>query len=413
MDVNKKPWPLSTLCGIKEHINTNPDFQRPAVWTKPQKQFLIDTVLRNYDIPKLYWRKVGSKPDRYDVVDGQQRLRAIWEFHAGEFALPKDAEPINGTQIASLKYTDLPDELRIHFDIYPLDIVIITGAEEDIVRDMFLRLQNGTNLKAQEKRNAMPGKMRDFVKHLVSHTFYKSLGFKDVRYTYDHIAAQMTLIELNGGSCNVKNSHLNAMYKAHLDFDAKCDKARKIKRVLDYLLKAFSEKTPELTRYNVVSLYTLTSQLLEKYVVKGREKELRDWFIGFEAYRRKQSKLPEDADAVNPEMVIYHEKISHSTDSKDSIEWRHEFLMENLLEAIPDIELKDPRRDFTQEQRLAIFRRDKGICQLKIKCNGKKCEWDNWEADHVTPWSEGGKTVVSNGQVACPECNKAKSGDIS
>jgi hypothetical protein len=50
----------------------------------------------------------------------------------------------------------------------PLDVVIVDEAvqtdEEDEVRDMFLRLQNGTTLKAQEKRNAMPGTMRNFVK---------------------------------------------------------------------------------------------------------------------------------------------------------------------------------------------------------------------------------------------------------
>lgn len=406
MDSNKKPWPLATVCGIKEDINTNPDFERPAVWTKAQKQFLIDTILRDYDVPKLYWRKVGKNPDKYDVVDGQQRLRAIWEFHAGEFSLAKNAEPINGIQIASFKYTELPNDLRIRFDIYPLDVVVITDAEEDDVRDMFLRLQNGTNLKAQEKRNAMPGNMRDFVKNLVSHSLFESFAFKNTRYTFDHIAAQMTLIELEGGPCNVKNSNLNTMYKKHVDFDVNCSKVKKIKRILDYLHKAFPEKTPELERYNVISLYTLVSHLLEQYVANGREKDLADWFIEFEKYRREQFKLSEDE--ADSEMVIYHEKISHSTDSKDSIEWRHNFLLRNFFEVVPDFELRDTQRNFTHEQRLAIFRRDKGICQLNIKCDGKKCDWDNWEADHIVPWSKGGKTVVSNGQVACPECNEAK-----
>jgi hypothetical protein len=31
-----------------------------------QKQLLVDTILRDYDVPKLYWRKIGSKPDKYD-----------------------------------------------------------------------------------------------------------------------------------------------------------------------------------------------------------------------------------------------------------------------------------------------------------------------------------------------------------
>ena len=406
MESNKKPWPISTVCGIKERIDTNPDFQRPAVWSRPQKQLLIDTILRGYDIPKLYWRKTGSKPDRYDVVDGQQRLRAVWEYHAGAFALPKGTEPIDDSPVASAKYEGLPDDLRIRFDTYPLDVVILSETDEEEVREMFLRLQNGTTLKAQEKRNAMPGEMRDFVKVLAADPFFPNCNFSNSRFTYDHIAAQMTLIELEGGPCNVRNSNLNKMYGDHKSFDASGLKAKKIKRVLDYLLHAFPEKTPELERYNAISLYTLVSSLLERYVVQSRHEAIATWFIGFEAYRREQDKLPDGE--CDPEILVYHDRISHSTDAVDSITWRHDFLLRKFFEAVPDIELKDSQRLFTHEQRLAIFRRDSGMCQLRVKCGGEKCEWGKWEADHITPWAQGGKTVVANGQVACIACNAAK-----
>ena len=406
MDCYKKPWPITTVCGIKSRIDTNPDFQRPAVWSRAQKQLLIDTILNNYDIPKLYWRKVGSSPDRYEVVDGQQRLRAIWDFREGKFALTKDADPIEGAAVAASKYDDLPDDLRIRFDTYPLDVVILHDTDEEEVREMFLRLQNGTTLKAQEKRNAMPGKMRDLVRQLAGHPFFVNCGFKNTRYTFDHIAAQMSLIEISGGPCNVKDANLNKMYKEQDDFDAGGGQAKKIGRVLDYLLKAFPDKTPELERYNVVSLYTMVSHLLERYVVQDRDAELAKWFIEFEAYRRTEDAKPEDQ--CDAEIVSYHDRISHSTDAVDSITWRHEFWLRKLFEAVPDIHLKDNQRLFAHEQRLAIFRRDQGICQLKIKCNGEKCQWDNWEADHKKPWSEGGETIVANGQVACLACNAAK-----
>jgi hypothetical protein len=76
MEISKKPWPILSVCGIKSSIDTNPDFQRPAVWSRSQKQLLIDTILRGYGIPKLYWRKTSSKPEKYDVVDGHLRPRA-------------------------------------------------------------------------------------------------------------------------------------------------------------------------------------------------------------------------------------------------------------------------------------------------------------------------------------------------
>ncbi len=410
MDISKKPLPLTTICGIRKQIDTNPDYQRPAVWSLSQKQLLINTVLQNYDIPKLYWRKIRSNPEKYEVVDGQQRLRAIWEFHSGGFALTNEIEDIDGFSISSKKYEDLPIELRTRFDIYPLDIVIIQTDDEEEVREMFLRLQNGTTLKAQERRNAMSGNMRDFVKELSEHRFFLSCGFDNSRYTFDHIAAQVTLIELEGGPCNVKNANLNKLYKENTNFDKSGQIAKKIRRVLDFLLKAFPEKTPELERYNVISLYTMASNLLERYVFLNRYEDLAKWFIGFETYRRNEIKLSEDD--VDPELISYHEKISHSTDSIDSISWRHEFLLRKFFESIPDIELKDDQRIFTREQRLAIYRREGGICQVKTKCEGVRCTWDNWEADHIKPWSQGGKTTVLNGQVACPECNASKGSGI-
>lgn len=408
MDSSKQPWPIATVFGIQDRIDTNPDFQRPAVWNRSQKQLLIDTILRGYDIPKFYWRRVAKKPDRYDVVDGQQRLRAIWEYLQGEYALHKEAEPIDEHAVASLRYAALPDDLRKQFDIYALDVVVMQDTDEDEVREMFLRLQNGTTLKAQERRNAMPGNMRDFIKNLAQHKFFENCAFSNSRYTFDHVAAQMTLIELNGGPSNVRDANLNAMYEQHKDFDTHGPKAKKIRRTLNYLQEAFPSKTPELKRYSVISLYTMVSDLLEKYVVQNYQKDLASWFIEFELYRVEQASLPEDE--MESEMGVYQEKTRYSTDAVDSISWRHEFLMRKFFETYPKIELKDDQRLFTNEQRIAIFRRDEGVCQVRLECEGVKCEWGKWHADHKVPWTKGGKTIVANGQVACLECNAAKGG---
>lgn len=410
MEMNKKPWPIFSTVGIQSRIDTNPDYQRPAVWSTSQKQLLMDTILKGYDIPKFYWRKIASNPDKYEVVDGQQRLRAIWEFVAGKFKLSKTAEKIGDYEIANKKYSDLPDDIRINFDGYPLDVVVISDSDEDEVREMFLRLQNGTSLKAQEKRNAMPGNMRDFVKELTKHDFFvNSVSFSNKRFDHDLVTAQMCLLEINGEPCNVKNNDLNKMYENYKDFDVTSNVAKKIKRVLDYLYKMFPHKTPELERYNVISLYIVISSLLDKYVIAKRSEEIANWFIEFESYRREQIKMsPDDSDS---EIIAYQDKIGNSTDGFDSLEYRNRYLSRKLFEKITDLEMKDAQRDFDQIQRLAIFRRDNGICQLKIRCNGKKCEWDNWHADHIKPWSKGGKTVVANGQVACPECNLSKGAD--
>lgn len=410
MKPNTKPWPLKSMYGIRHRINTNPDFQRPAVWGLAQKQLLVDSILRDYDVPKLYWKRTGSKPDTYDVVDGQQRLRAVWEFFDGSFKLPKNSDPIDGVSIAGLGYEDLPDELRLGLDVYSLDIIVLETMDEEEVREMFLRLQNGTTLKAQEKRNAFPGEMRNFVKSLVQHPFFTKVGFANSRYTYDLMAAQMVCLELSGSPTNIKNADLNRMYKDYQRFDTKDNEAKAVLRNMNILDSIFTEKTPELERYNVIALYCIIAELDRQYVLSEIKEEFLSWFIGFETIRRTQEETPEDQ--AIPEWMAYKDKISHSTDSEESIRWRMEFMLRHLLEQFPSLSLKDNQREFAHMQKLTIFRRDKGVCRLKLKCEGDRLAWDNWHCDHILPWSRGGKTTVENGQVSCSSCNLSKNNKV-
>ncbi|MFI6165277.1 DUF262 domain-containing protein [Nocardia sp. NPDC051052] len=64
-----------------------PDWQRDEVWSLDHKQLLIDSILNGWKLPKFYFAKTSSDPDEFDVVDGQQRLATIWEFHEGGLRL--------------------------------------------------------------------------------------------------------------------------------------------------------------------------------------------------------------------------------------------------------------------------------------------------------------------------------------
>lgn len=401
---------VRSFCRRRPKINIRPEYQRGAVWSRAQKQLLIDSILHDLDIPKIYLREVNDGFYEEEVVDGQQRLLAIWEFYENSYPLSKDCDPANGKEVAGLKFEALDEDIKDLFEAYELSVVILRQSTKEDVEEMFLRLQNGTSLNAAEKRNAMPGDMKLFVRELAKHPFFDKCGFTNYRFAYDHVAAQMALSELHGGICNLKNTDLEKLYKDNETFDANSAKAKKIKRVLDFLALAFPQKTPELKKFNAISMYLLASQLLETFVVRGREREIGDWFIRFETWRQQDEQKP--VDQREPEMVSYLERTSHSTDSQDSLEFRHRVLLRKLHESIPNLVPLDNRRFFTEEQRLAIFRRDGGICQVRLTCTGKKCEWDNWEADHRIPWSAGGQTTVENGQVACPECNSAKNASM-
>lgn len=401
---------VRSFCRRQPKINVRPHYQRGPVWSRPQKQLLVDSIFRDMDIPKIYLHEAVDGVYDEDVVDGQQRLLAIWEFFANEFPLSDESDPVGGEVISKRRFKDLSEDLKDAFEAYELSVVILRQATDEDVEEMFLRLQNGTTLNAAEKRNAMPGNMKQFVRDLATHPFFERCGFTNQRYAFDHVAAQSVAIELNGGITNIKNTDLRKMYEDNKGFDLSGSKARKVRRVLDSLAKAFPEKTPELKKFNAISMYVLFSDLLENFVIKGREEEIGDWFIEFEQWRRQDDEKP--VDERDPELVAYQERTSHATDSKDSLEYRHSLLLRHLHQSLPNFVPLDGRRIYTEEQRLAIFRRDNGVCQVRLRCDGKKCEWGHWHADHRIPWSVGGSTTVENGQVTCPDCNLAKQATI-
>ncbi len=63
-------------------------------------------------------------------------------------------------------------------------------------------------------------------------------------------------------------------------------------------------------------------------------------------------------------------------------------------------------RAFSDSQKAAAYERSGGIC---VKCGGR-FELNEMEADHITPWHEGGVTTSENCQMLCRDCNRRKSG---
>ena len=182
----------------------NADFQRRSVWQPAAKSYLIDTILRNRPMPNIYLRtKTDLKTRRNyrEVVDGQQRLRAISEFAHGEIALGK-----NAGDFAGMRYEDLDPEAKEGFLSYRAGVVQLFNATDAEVLDVFHRINAyGLTLNQQELRH---GKYQGEFRNAVCDTSkrwsvlwdkYRAVSVRErVRMGDDELMAQMLAVMLEG-----------------------------------------------------------------------------------------------------------------------------------------------------------------------------------------------------------------------
>ena len=113
----------------------SPKFQRRQVWPQKARSYLIDTILRGLPIPKLYMRQqldVKSTKTIHEVVDGQQRIRSILEFYAGNFKLAKEHGEFGGCS-----YANLPAEAQKRFLKYDFSVDVLIDAVDADVLEIF------------------------------------------------------------------------------------------------------------------------------------------------------------------------------------------------------------------------------------------------------------------------------------
>ena len=389
MRINQEPRGVFLIYNSRPKIDTNPEYQRGPVWSVENKQLLIDTILRGYDIPKLYFREIERPPFENEVVDGQQRLRAIWDFRNGHFALGEVSSDLPGLQNNQGKYFDeLPTPAQETFLSYSLTVVYMRECEEVEIREMFLRLQEGKSLNPAEKRNAMMGEMRDFVAELAeNHSVFPKTKIRNNRKQWDDIAAHVTCLELAGGPTDIKAANLKKMYEDNVSFDASGPKASKIKKVLNYMSRCLSSDTPEMDiKWGFVDFYLLVSSFLDEYVTTGRHGEFVDRYVGFEMKRRGTDDpvdlLGSGHSYEDRDLYSYIESFQRDGATRRNIEIRHDVYKRWFLGTLTDLEVKDTSRVFTRDQRIIIWRNGSEKCQ---DC-ATPITLDEMHADHIAEY---------------------------
>jgi hypothetical protein len=160
-----------------KELNITPWYQRRSVWTRPQKAYLINTLFEGKPMPTLYIRHsldIETEKSIKEVVDGQQRIRSILEYRAGEF---RARHPAHKTR---LTYDKLSPKERGDFLMTSLSVGYLIGADDTDVIEVFGRLNSvAKTLNAEEKRCAKySGEVKQFSLRVAARhvELWRSLG---------------------------------------------------------------------------------------------------------------------------------------------------------------------------------------------------------------------------------------------
>lgn len=155
----------------------NRKYQRKLVWTVEEKQNLIDSIMRGYPIPLILL--AHTKDDKYEVIDGMQRLDAIFSFIDNKYSLP-DGSYFNTNEFPTSKLYNkepMPDGTTFisqqdcaNITEYQLAVTVFPIEDDSSVTDIFGRINSGgRQLSNQEKRQAgVDNPLSNFVRKVSS-----------------------------------------------------------------------------------------------------------------------------------------------------------------------------------------------------------------------------------------------------
>lgn len=138
----------------RKQLEISPKFQRRTVWSPQAKSYLIDTILKDKPLPKIFIRATTdpkTKKTVREIVDGQQRMRAILAFVKDGFRISK----VHNEEYGGKTYSELPEDVQADFLKYELSVDLLLDLCDRDVLDVFARLNTySVSLNKQELFNA-------------------------------------------------------------------------------------------------------------------------------------------------------------------------------------------------------------------------------------------------------------------
>lgn len=341
-----EPKPLRWWISQEKQIDMKPLYQREGrLWSRADKAYLVDSILNGYDIPKIYMAdftvgivSLNKKGLPYAIIDGKQRLEAMFDFFRGDLVL--DAEflfqPSAKLKLAGLGYSDLTKnypEVADIFNNYPLSVVHVVTDEQEKIHELFVRLNRSKPLTGAEIRNAMAGPVTEITRLLVRHDLFKScIRFSTKRAQDKNAATKLLVFEYNGKPVETKRSNLNEFVKvAKKEPREKVELAsRRVIDTLDRMSEIFLPGDPLLRSAGVFPVY----YWFVRESSSGHDQHIREFLNLFEKTRkenREKASNPATAPTADNELLTF-DRFNRSTDDERSHVERYKILAKRFKE---------------------------------------------------------------------------------
>jgi hypothetical protein len=178
-------------------IDLDADYQREKIWSTGQQEKLLDSIINDIDIPKIYLVQVkDNKQFDYECIDGKQRMTTLLRFFKPE---PAEELPLK-IRILQKKYTyeELKDEypkIAKKIEDYELSFCIYESIDDEHVREIFRRLQLGIRLNSGELLKTRTGTIRDFIYKEIGNNgpFFRRTNLSEKRFSRPFTLAQICI----------------------------------------------------------------------------------------------------------------------------------------------------------------------------------------------------------------------------
>jgi hypothetical protein len=409
-------------------LRINDEYQRGAEWTQAQMQGLIDSIFRKYPVPPIFLHEIrakglgGHESTRYEIVDGQQRIRALADFYSDKFPLldtsDKKLRLPNSLRNLSApwgkrRFSELDEQRRNELKTKEIDVFVIKElVNPDEVRDLFIRLQSGTALSRQQIRDAWPGTVGPFIERLagklnrtpavplftqIDRRGTRNEEESDIFDSDRQFCAQLLCLFLARerdphSQQSIGANELDKLYHENTTFDTCGGAATRFEEILKRTNEVFlvtsakqatnGKKRPKLKfkKLDVIAAFLLSQDL-----------SLNALFRFDNAFTHKvAAHILADRD-----VTIAGKSSSGPVIAKYYAEWRDKIIGEIGIRV-------DRKRNFDEKEKWEIYQRDQGKCAI---CN-ESVDHADAEYDHFpNPHALGGPTAVDNGRLVHARCH--------